>query len=208
MLTAIGRLSRYIVLSRVATHDRPSVYAFVAPSIHPGDALTVFAFEDDYSFGILHSTFHRQYFEARCTNMRVDPRYTSRTVWDSFPWPQAPTEDTAGAVAQAAKAILDHREAWLVEGISLQSQYDSLNEPGRNTLRTLQENLDQAVADAYGFSPEDDVLAQLLALNLSIASQEDDELAPPRAPGNEGLAGTKLTDYRIEPPIALGRAAT
>src|SRR4051812_38882378 len=51
MLEAIGQLSRYIALSRHAILDRPSIYAFVAPDIHPGDALPVFALEDDYSFG-------------------------------------------------------------------------------------------------------------------------------------------------------------
>jgi hypothetical protein len=83
MLQAIGGLSRYVALSRHAILGRPSIYAFVAPDIHPGDALTVFALEDDYSFGILHSSWHRAYFEERCSKMRVDPRYTSRTVWDA-----------------------------------------------------------------------------------------------------------------------------
>jgi hypothetical protein len=203
MVREIGVLNRYIALSRVAVEDRPSVYAFVSPKIRPADALQVFAFEDDYSFGILHSSYHRAYFEERCSKMRVDLRYTPNTVWDTFPWPQAPTAETAGAVAVAAKAILDHREAWLIEGITLEAQYNSLREPGRNPLRKLQETLDAAVAVAYGFSSDDDSLAQLLALNLSIARQESDEGAPPRPPGNLGLPGTMLTEYRIEPPFAL-----
>jgi hypothetical protein len=203
LVTAIRRLSRYIALSRVAVETRQSVYAFVSPDIRPADALQVFAFEDDYSFGILHSSYHRAYFEGRCSKMRVDLRYTPKTVWDTFPWPQAPTDETAGRVAQAAKALLDYREAWLIEGITLEVQYNALREPGRHPLRKLQEALDAAVATAYGFSSEDDVLAQLLALNLSIAEQEDEGGAPPRRPGNEGLAGTKLTSYRIEPGIRL-----
>lgn len=203
MLNAISRLSRYIALSRVAVWTRPSIYVFISPEIHPGDALTVFAFEDDYSFGILHSSFHRAYFEERCSKMRVDLRYTSRTVWDTFPWPQAPTDETAGAVADAAKAILDLREERSREGMSLEAQYNSLREQGRNPLADLQTKLDVAVAAAYGFSADDDPLAQLLALNLSIHEQEQEGLTVPRSPGNEDLADTKLTSYRIEPPVRL-----
>ena len=49
---------------------------------------------------------------------------------------------------------------------------------------------------AYGFSRDDDLLAQLLALNLSIAEQEKDGLTEPRRPGNEGLAGTHRTSSK------------
>jgi hypothetical protein len=82
-------------------------------------------------------------------------------------------------------------------------QYNSLRDPGRNPLRDLQQRLDTAVSAAYGFSSDDDVLAQLLALNLSIADQEREGSTPPRPPGNDGLAGTKLTNSRVEPPIRL-----
>jgi hypothetical protein len=203
MLDAISRLERYIVLSRVAVWTRPSIYAFVAPDIHPGDALTVFAFEDDYSFGILHSSYHRAYFEERCSKMRVDLRYTSRTVFDTYPWPQAPTDEAVGMVVDVVQRLIDFRDKRLADGISLEAQYKSLRDPGRNALRDLQKELDKAVAAAYGFSEDDDVLAQLLALNQSIAEQEKDGLTEPRRPGNEGFAGTKLTSSRIEAPIRL-----
>ncbi len=55
---------------------------------------------------------------------------------------------------------------------------------------------------AYGFSADDDVLAQLLALNQSIAEEERGGVTP-RPPGNEGLANTVRTTSRIEPPMRL-----
>ena len=203
LLSAIAGLSRYIVLSRVAVLTRQSVYAFVSPEIRPADALQVFAFEDDYSFGILHSSYHRAYFEERCSKMRVDPRYTPNTAWDTFPWPQAPSPEAVDAVADTAARLIQLRDARLADGLSLEKQYNSLRDPGRNPLRKLQEELDAAVALAYGFSADDDVLAQLLALNLSIAQQERDGLTDPRRPGNEGLVDTHRTSSRIEPPIRL-----
>jgi len=203
MLDAISGLERYIVLSRVAVWTRPSIYAFVAPEIHPGDALTVFAFEDDYSFGILNSSYHRSYFEERCSKMRVDLRYTSRTVFDTYPWPQAPTDEAVGMIVDVVERLINLRDERLADGISLEAQYSSLRDPGLNALRALQDELDEAVAVAYGFSKDDDVLAQLLALNQSIADQERSGLTEPRRPGNEGLAGTKRTSSRIEPPVRL-----
>jgi hypothetical protein len=203
MLDAISELSRYIVLSRVAVWTRPSIYAFVSPEIRPGDALTVFAFEDDYSFGILHSSYHRAYFEERCSKMRVDLRYTSRTVWDTYPWPQAPTDEAVQMVADVIERLIHLRDERLADGITLEHQYNSLRDPGRNPLRTLQEELDAAVAVAYGFSPNDDVLAQLLALNHSIADEEAGGHTEPRRPGNQGLAGSKRTTSRIEPLVRL-----
>jgi hypothetical protein len=87
MVAALQGLNRYIALSRVAVESRQSVYVFVSSRIRPSDSLQVFAFDDDYSFGILHSTYHRAYFEERCSKMRVDLRYTPNTVFDTFPWP-------------------------------------------------------------------------------------------------------------------------
>lgn len=204
MVTAIGSLSRYIALSRVAVLTRQSVYAFISPEIRPADALQVFAFEDDYSFGILHSSHHRAYFEERCSKMRVDPRYTPNTVWDTFPWPQAPSEEQVDAVTDAAARLIQLRDERLAEGLSLEKQYNSLREDGRNPLRGLQEELDEAVIDAYGFSHDEDVLAQLLALNLSMAEQEEDGLTEPRKPGGAGLPNTKRTSSKIEPPPSTG----
>lgn len=203
MVIALSALSRYVVLSRVAVWTRQSVYAFVSPEIRPADALQVFAFEDDYSFGVLHSTHHREYFEERCSKMRVDLRYTSNTVWDTFPWPQAPTSEAVEMVADTAARLVALRDEWLADGLSLEAQYNSLRDPGNNPLRKLQEELDAAVEAAYGFSAEEDRLAQLLALNQSIAEQERSGLTEPRRPGNEGMAGTKRTSSRIEPPIRL-----
>ena len=203
MLAAIQGLQRYIVVSRVAVLDRPSIYAFVSPAIHPGDALTVFAFEDDYSFGILNSTHHWAYFKERCSKMRVDPRYTSKTVFDTFPWPQAPTEEAVSAVVDASTRLTEVRDEHLAEGIGLETQYKSLRLPGNSALREAQEELDEAVAAAYGFSADDEVLAQLLALNQSIAEQEASGLTEPRKPGNEGFSGTIRTNSRIEPPMRL-----
>lgn len=204
MLAELNGLDRYIALSRVAVESRQSPYVFVSTDIRPADALQVFTFDDDYSFGILHSSYHRVYFEERCSKMRVDLRYTPGTVFETFPWPQAPTAETAGAVAEAAAALVEYQQAQLSEGLTLERMYGSLRDPGRNTLRSRQEALDKAVADAYGFAENEDILAQLLALNLSIAQEEQAGITQPRSPGNQGLPETERTTVRIEPAQPFG----
>jgi hypothetical protein len=200
MLAAIRPLSRYVALSIVAIADRPSIYAFVSPEIWPAASLQVFALEDDYSFGILTSSIHRAWFEARATSMRHDLRYTPDTVFDSFPWPQAPTEEGVREVVSAVEELFEYRDALVSEGIPVGRLYGTLREPGRNELRRRHAKLDEAVFALYGFSQEDDLRAQIMALNRSIALEEAQEVTSARGPGATGILGSKRTETRIEPP--------
>lgn len=165
MVTAIEALPRYIATSRVASEQRFTVFTFVESAVRPGDSLVALALDDIYSLGVLHSYLHQLWFEARCSSLKADLRYTSSTVWDSFPWPQNPTTPQATAVENITSAILDARAANLARGMSLAQQYDTLRTPGKSKLRDLHRELDVAVVDAYGFTSTEDQLAQLFALN-------------------------------------------
>lgn len=202
LLAAIAPLSRYVALSRVAVESRQSVYAFVAPSIRPGDRLQVFAFEDDYSFGVLSSSHHRLWLEGTGARQGKAVTYAPRTTWETFPWPQAPTADAVTAVVDAVERLLDLRAERAADGVPAERLYDTLREPGRNALRELHAELDAAVTAAYGFAADDDLATQLLALNASIAAEERAG-GQPRKPGDAGLAGTHRTRHRIEPRIAV-----
>ncbi|MEA2276808.1 MAG: hypothetical protein QOC78_1768 [Solirubrobacteraceae bacterium] len=203
MLTVIEQLPRFIALSRVAVESRQSVYHFVSPAIRPGDRLQVFALDDDYSFGILHSTFHRLWFEGTGSRQGKGKGVTYATkTWQTFPWPQAPTEETVTGVVDVVERLLDFRESKVTAGTPLITLYDTLREPGKNPLRDLHDELDAAVGAAYGFNTEDDPRAQLLALNASIAAEEQAGRTA-RGPGTAGLAGTRRTSYRIDPAVQL-----
>ena len=67
------------------------------------------AFADDYSFGILQSEIHWAWFTAKCSTLTARFRYTSDTVFDTFPWPQfglgiAPVSGAASGVAPDARS--------------------------------------------------------------------------------------------------------
>lgn len=167
MLGQLAKLPRYLVCSRVT--KRP-IFAFVSSTVRPGDALQVFAFPDDYSFGILQSAAHWQWFVAKCSKLTERLRYTPESVFDTLPWPQAPTEKQIDAIAAAGREIRRIRaEALQTLTGGLRALYRTLDLPGKNPLRDAHARLDAAVLAAYGFSPKADLLQQLLDLNRAVA---------------------------------------
>ncbi len=171
LLKAIGGLDRYIVCGRVT--KRP-IFEFIAPEIHPNDSLTAFPLEDDYSFGILQSGIHWIWFKERCSTIKSDPRYTSNTVFDSFPWPQKPSIKAVQKIATHAVSLRKlRRDLMNKHHISLRELYRSLELPGSSTLKDAQAKLDLAVREAYGMGKVADPLAFLLDLNQAVAHNED-----------------------------------
>jgi hypothetical protein len=170
MLNEILNLKRYIVCARVT--KRP-IFQFISNEIRPNDALMVFAFDDDYSFGIINSKYHWEWFREKCSTLKGDWRYTTDSVWDTFPWPQNPSTVQIEEVAKASKALRDGRNRIMAENkMSLRDLYRLLEKPGKNPVRDLQNALDRAVTKAYGFDERDDLLEQLLNLNFKIAERE------------------------------------
>lgn len=170
MLRAMAPLSRYIVCPRVTKRN---TFEFLDSKIRPDSSLTVFAFADDYSYGILQSGIHWAWFMARCSTLKGDFRYTSDTVFDSFAWPQKPTLPQVKKVAEGAVALRALRRKVMADnGWSLRELYRTLETPGKNPLRDAQETLDAAVRVAYGMKPKEEPLAFLLALNAELADRE------------------------------------
>jgi hypothetical protein len=166
----LGGIGRYVACSRVA--KRP-IFAFVSTAIRPGDALVVFLLEDDYSFGVLQSGLHWAWLTARSSTMKEDFRYTSSTVFDTFPWPDAPGAHQVAAVAAAAVAVRAVRRRLCERhALSLRALHASPEGPGRRPLDEAQAALDATVRAAYGMGPGEDPLAFLLALNHARAARE------------------------------------
>ncbi len=172
LMAKLAALPRYIVCGRVT--KRP-IFEFVSTKISPNDAITVFAHSDDYTFGILQSTVHWLWFTNRCSTLTERFRYTSNTVFDSFPWPQSPSLKQVHDVAAAAVALRKlRRELCKEHGLTLRALYRSIELPGDHPLKTATAKLDRAVRAAYSLQEKADVLAFLLALNHKLAKDEAD----------------------------------
>lgn len=179
-MAAITSVPRYIAVSRIT--KRP-IFEFVSRAIHPDNTIVVFPLKDDYSYGLLQSGIHWAWFVARCSTLTERFRYTSTTVFDTFPWPQSPTLKQAQAVAKAAVELRALRRRVMDEnGWSLRDLYRTLETAGANPLRDAQDALDAAVRAAYGMKKSEDVLAFLLRLNHEVADREA-QLLPVTGPG-------------------------
>jgi len=199
MLTNVKALPRYIVCGRVT---RRPIFAFVDPQIHPNDSLAVFPLADDYSFGILQSTIHWEWFTKRCSTLKADWRYTSNTVFDSFPWPQAPTTKAVQAVATASVALRKLRGELLEKhDLNLRELYRSLDKPGAHPLKAAQDKLDIAVRAAYGMSAKDDPVRFLFELNqkLSVHEGMGNPIIGPGLPAFINDKEAFITDDRLLP---------
>ena len=183
MMDIIEDIDRYIVCSQVT--KRP-IFEFVSKNINPNAALMVFPLDDDYSFGILQSVVHWEWFVARCSTLKGDWRYTSDTVFDSFPWPQNPTKKQIEEVARQAKTLRDKRNEMMEERhLTLRQLYRIIDDSHNNPVSEIQAKLDNAVRDAYGMRRDADILQYLLDLNSKVyeMEQQGEKVQGPGLPG-------------------------
>lgn len=194
LINSISKLNRYLVCSRVT--KRP-IFIFVHRSIRPGDALQAFAFDDDYSFGILQSYAHWLWFITKCSKLKSDFRYTPPTVYNTFPWPQSPTINQIDAVVMAGREVRRIRDEALknTKG-GLRAVYRTLEMPGKNPLKDAHAAVNALVLNAYGFSPKTDLLKQLLELNIGVAERIDagGTVTAPGIPINHPNAAQLVTE--------------
>jgi len=185
---------RFVCCSRVT--KRP-IFLFLTTAVWPSDKVQAFLFDDDYSFGILQSNAHWQWFLQKCSKLKSDYSYSIESVFDTFPWPQAPSETQLDAIAAAGREIRRIRSAALatLPG-GLRALYRSLDLPGRNPLRDAHAALDAAVLAAYGFSAKKDLLEQLLALNGEVAERlrRQQPVTAPGIPASHSQPETLLSD--------------
>ena len=90
-------------------------------AILPDHQLIVFARDDDYFFGVLHSRLHEVWSLRMGTSLEDRPRYTPTTTFETFPFPWPPGRENAShpahaRISAAAKQLHTERHAWLNPG--------------------------------------------------------------------------------------------
>jgi hypothetical protein len=112
MRKALSGLTRFVCTPGVAKHR---IYVWRTSETLCNQGTLVFACEDDYSFGILHSRFHEVWARAQGTQLREREsgfRYTPTTCFETFPFPE-PKEQQKIDISTAAKKLSQLRENWL-----------------------------------------------------------------------------------------------
>ncbi|WP_309892799.1 DNA methyltransferase [Archangium sp.] len=122
MRRAIEPLRRFIVTVRVAEHR---TFVFLQAPTLPDSRLFVFAREDDFFFGMLHSRLHLVWALAKSSRHGKgnQPTYNNTTCFETFPfpWPLNIPEDRLSSaqrkhretIAAAARSLDEARSAWL-----------------------------------------------------------------------------------------------
>jgi hypothetical protein len=142
----------------------------------PSNLTSVFAFEDDYSLGVLQSRIHMDWARDQSTELETRPRYTTAS-FATFPWPSASVQHRA-QIAAATLEIVRRRGAICADRtIGLGRLYNEVEDGAYRDLYELHRELDEAVAAAYGWptsAAHDPAESNrlLLELNRAIAAGE------------------------------------
>lgn len=187
---ALDGLDRYIATT-ITTKHRP--FIFFDTAVIPESGVTAIALDDAYHLGVLSSRIHDVWSRAAGGSLGTAPRYNKSVVFDVFPFPDG---DSAGKskVRNIAARIDQHRKErqgrypkltltdmynvleQLRDGDELCLSDSVIREQGAvDALLALHEELDIAVAEAYGWPSDlsdDEIIQSLFDLNQHRAEEE------------------------------------
>ena len=139
--------SRYIVIPKVSSERRPYIpIGFEDPKTLISDLCFVNTEITQYHFGVLTSAMHMAWVRQVCGRMKSDYRYSSKLVYNNYPWPESPTDKQKTDVEVKAQAILDTRK--LFPNSNLAQLYNPDSMPA--SLVKAHNQLDRAVDACYG----------------------------------------------------------
>jgi len=193
MREALQELDRYIATPYVSKHH---FFQFLEASVLPDDALVVIASDQAFHLGTLSSRIHKIWALAAGGNLGVgnDPQYNNTQCFDPFPFPSA-TESQKATIRDLGEKLDAHRKERLGEhddltmtklynvlkkeqsGEELDEQEREIHEKGLvGILAELHDELDAAVARAYGWEPgleKETILQRLVDLNAERRAEEE-----------------------------------
>ena len=193
---ALPGLNHYIITPETAKHR----FFVLAPmELCPDHKLYAICTDDNYVLGVLSSRIAVTFILAAGGRMGVgnDPIFNNTRCFDPFPFPDA-TEPQKARIRALAEALDAHRKSVQAahSGVTLTGLYNALvrvreavaggpaltdkerafhDQTLIGVLRSLHDDLDAAVADAYGWPtdlPDDEVLTRLVSLNAIRAAEE------------------------------------
>jgi hypothetical protein len=190
--TATAGLTRFIVTPETAKHR---LFTFIDAGSRPEHKLICIASDDGHKLGVLSSRLHVTWALAAGGRLGVgnDPVYSKTRCFEPFPFP-ATTDEQKQKIRALAEQLDAHRKRQqeLHPGLGLTDMYNVLaklrtgepltakekitHEQGLvSVLRQLHDDLDAAVAEAYGWPAnlsDEEILVRLVALNAERVREE------------------------------------
>ena len=137
----------YLAIPTVSSEKRRYIpIAYLTPEVVASNQIYIVPGATLYHFGVLTSNVHNAWMRAVCGRLKSDYRYSSKTVYNTFPWPNV-TDEQKTQIEKLAQTILDIRAVYADS--SLADLYDPLTMPP--DLLKAHRNLDAAVMKLYGF---------------------------------------------------------
>jgi hypothetical protein len=139
-------MTDYILIPEVSSERRKYIpIGFVSKNIISANTNFLVPEPSFYLFGILTSAMHMAWMRQVGGRLKSDYRYSGSMVYNTFPWPEAPSAKQRAAVEAAAQAVLDARKEF--PDASLADLYDPLSMPP--VLVKAHAQLDRAVDLCY-----------------------------------------------------------
>ena len=164
-------------------------------------ANVIFAYNDFYHFSLLQSWVHELWLRRQASTLESRNRYTPTDCFQTFPFPQNPSDNLKMESEQVGRAFYDFRQSILQKRLlGLTKTYNLFNSPtcedeDIQQMRLLQTMMDCSILACYGwddidlqydFYPNDrkkirfmpspiaqrEIFTRLIALNQDIAAQE------------------------------------
>jgi hypothetical protein len=121
---------KYLVLPEVSSEKRDYIpMGFLTAETLCSNLVKIFPNATVYDFGILTSAMHMAWMRQVCGRLKSDYRYSSKLVYNNYPWPVEATPAQKARVAECAQAVLDAREPFLKRGNTFADIYDRLVTP-------------------------------------------------------------------------------
>jgi hypothetical protein len=188
---ALAGLKRYIATVETAKHR---IFQFLNAEILPDNKLIVFGLEDAFHLGVLSARIHAVFSspEAAGALLESRPVYVKTDCFDPFPFPDC-AEKQKKPIRELAEELDAHRKRIQhVHGLGLTEIYNVLEKVRSgeeltskdkaihdaaliSTLKQLHDDLDEAVADAYGWPwpmTDAEILKRVVELNATRAAEE------------------------------------
>lgn len=142
----------YILIPGVSSERRDYLPMGLLPSeVVASNLVYVMPNATPYHFGVLSSVMHMTWMRYTAGRLKSDYRYSASLVYNTFPWPESPSETARQSVAAAGAAVLAARAPFLAAGSTLADLYDPLAMPP--ALVRAHRALDRAVDRAYRPQP-------------------------------------------------------
>ena len=226
MRPVLKGLPRYIATVETTKHR---TVQFLGGETLPDNMLIAIGLDDAAALAVLSSRFHVTWALNAGGTLEDRPRYNKSMCFDPFPFPD-PTEAQKARLRSLGDQLDAHRKAQQAAHpkLTLTAMYNVLEKlrageriEGKDKdiydqglvgiLRDLHDQIDRAVADAYGWPADlsdDDILHRLVDLNRERAAEEARGHIRYLRPDYQNPQGTKAQDKGEQTALDIGASDT